>query len=252
MYILLSRVFDLPLTTENSHRKTAILHMASSTVSMKLLIDSQSKRVLFAEASKETVDFLFYILTLPVATVIRLLKKQGMVGSLSNLYESVDKLNESYIQPNQTKESLLNPSPPFGISSVPLLLMNDAKTKRNFYICGNQFSCSSYVSDDPRAICPQCSQKMTTAVSYVAPPENQASTEGGFVKGVVTYMIMDNLVVKPMSTISSITLLNQFGVKEIVTLQEKEVTLGMDEAVKLLKASLQSEKVLTHVFLDCK
>ncbi|XP_073148343.1 uncharacterized protein [Henckelia pumila] len=94
---------------------------------------------------------------------------------------------------------------------------------------------------------------MTTELPYVAPPGEQASsTEGGFVKGVVTYMVMDNLVVKPMSTISSITLLNKFNVKEVGTLQEKEVTLGMDEALMLLKASLHSEKVLTSVFLNCK
>ncbi|XP_073027776.1 uncharacterized protein [Primulina eburnea] len=93
---------------------------------------------------------------------------------------------------------------------------------------------------------------MNTVVHYVAPPGKPESAEGGFVKGVVTYMIMDNLVVKPMSTISSITLLNNFNIKDVVNLQEMEVTLGMEEAVKLLKASLQSEKVLTDVFLNGK
>ncbi|XP_073138252.1 uncharacterized protein [Henckelia pumila] len=214
------------------------------TVSMKLLIDTRTKRVLFAEASKETVDFLFHILSLPVATVIRLLGKQGMVGSLANLYESIEKMNESYIQPNQTKDTLLKPIAPVGTSSVSLLLMDDVTTDRTFYRCGH--NCTYRVSDDPSSICPQCNRKMTTVVQYVAPPEKQASTEGGFVKGVVTYMIMDNLVVKPMSTISSITLLNLFNVKEVGALQEKEVNLGMDEATKLLKASLQSEKVLTE------
>ncbi|XP_073138250.1 uncharacterized protein [Henckelia pumila] len=241
--------------------------MASSTVSMKLLIDSESKRVLFAEASKETVDFLFHILSLPVATVVSLLRKQGMVGSLTNLYESVEKLNESYILPNQKKDTLLKPMPPaVGISPVhDLLLANvDATTDRIYYVCGNNVPncydccydnfqlCSYSVSDDPRAICPQCNKTMNKVFSYVAPPGEKASTEGGFVKGVVTYMIMDNLVVNPMSTISSITLINKFNVKDVGILQEKDVTLGMDEAVKLLKASLQSQKVLTDVFLNCK
>ncbi|XP_073290660.1 uncharacterized protein [Primulina huaijiensis] len=226
--------------------------MACSTVSMKLLIDSESKRVLFAEASKETVDFLFYILSLPVATVIRLLRKQGMAGSLENLYASVENLNESYIQPSQTKETLLKPSLPVGISSVPLLRMNNTTTGRNYYTCNQCRYNSTRVSDDPSAICPACSRKMEMVVPYVAPPGKEKSTEGGFVKGVVTYMIMDNLVVNPMSTISSITLLNKFNIKNVLNLLEMEVTLGMEEAVKLLKASLQSEKVLTDVFLDCK
>ncbi|XP_073139175.1 uncharacterized protein [Henckelia pumila] len=181
-----------------------------------------------------------------------------MVGSLANLYDSVEKLNESYILPNQTKDTLLKPMPPVGISSVPLLLTNNnntTSTGRNYYTCScNQQRLRSYrVSDDPSAICPACGGRMNVAVSYVAPPGKQASTaEGGFVKGVVTYMIMDNLVVKPMSTISSIALLNKFNVECVGNLLEKEVTLGMNEAVKLLKASLKSEKVLTDVFLNCK
>ncbi|KAG8371273.1 hypothetical protein BUALT_Bualt13G0070400 [Buddleja alternifolia] len=233
--------------------------MAKSTVSMKLLIDTQAKRVLFAEASKDCTDFLFHILAMPVANIISLLKKQGMVGSLANLYESIENLNESYIQPNKTKDTLLKPALMHQVSgsSVPLLLLYDAPTVKKFYKCGgynSSYNCNylNYVSDDPRAVCPSCNQIMTANVSYVAPPSiaNKACDEGGFVKGVVTYMIMDNLEVKPMSTISSIILLNKFNVKDVGALEEKVVNLGMNEAVKLLKASLQSKNVLTDVFLS--
>ncbi|KAK7821158.1 hypothetical protein CFP56_037931 [Quercus suber] len=62
-------------------------------------------------------------------------------------------------------------------------------------------------------------------------------------------MIVDDLEVKPMSTISRITLLNKFYVKQLGDLEEKVVQLGMEEGVKLLKASLQSKNVLTDVFL---
>nr|XP_023913540.1 uncharacterized protein LOC112025105 [Quercus suber] len=79
--------------------------------------------------------------------------------------------------------------------------------------------------------------------------EGSSFSEGGYVKGVVTYMVMDDLVVKPMSTISSITLLNRFNVKDVGALEEKVIHLGIDEGVKLLKASLQSKNVLTDVFL---
>ncbi|KZV57098.1 hypothetical protein F511_05972 [Dorcoceras hygrometricum] len=157
--------------------------MASSTVSLKLLIDGQSKRVLFAEAGKETVDFLFSILSLPVATIINLLRKEGMVSSLANLYESIENLNESYIQPNQTKDAILKPTPPVGTSSLPLLLTDVAAAERRFYMCGQHYGFG--FSDTPRATCPACNRLMTTTVPYVSPPQEQASTEGGFVKGVV-------------------------------------------------------------------
>ncbi|KAI3461374.1 hypothetical protein Pfo_018037 [Paulownia fortunei] len=223
--------------------------MAESTMSLKLLIDTQGKRVLFAEAGKYFVDFLFRILSVPVGTVISLLRKQEMVGSFANLYESIENLDESYIQPNQNKDTLLKPVAPVSGSSVPLLALNEAPTVKKFYRC----TCSqsvSYVSDDPSAVCPYCGRKMITNVSYVAlPAGQQVPDEAGFVKGVVTYMVTDDLVVMPLSNISSITLINKFNVKEVSALEEKVVNFGMDEAVKLLNASLQSKKVLTEVFL---
>ncbi|KAL2323899.1 hypothetical protein Fmac_022957 [Flemingia macrophylla] len=52
-----------------------------------------------------------------------------------------------------------------------------------------------------------------------------------------------------MSTISSIALLNKFSIKEVGALEERVVELGMNQAVNILKASLQSKMVLTSVFL---
>lgn len=199
----------------------------SSSVELKLLIDTQAKRVLFAEVGKDCVDFLFHIMSLPVATIISLLKKQGMSGSLPKLYESIENLNASYVQPNKNKDVLLKPVVPISGSSVPLLLLDDTPSEKKFYRCS--YCSYNEFTDDPRAVCPRCGRMMTTTMAYVAPPLQETADEGGFVKGVVTYMVMDNLEVKPMSTISSITLLNKFNVKDVGILQEKVVTLGMDE-----------------------
>ncbi|CAN0898013.1 hypothetical protein LINGRAHAP2_LOCUS19461 [Linum grandiflorum] len=70
--------------------------------------------------------------------------------------------------------------------------------------------------------------------------------EGGFVKGVVNYMVTDNLEVEPLSTISILDLLKKLNIQQV---EEKVVDIGMDEGLKLLKASLQSKTVLTNVFL---
>ncbi|KAK4408469.1 hypothetical protein Sango_0427900 [Sesamum angolense] len=188
--------------------------MGESSVSLKLLVDTQANTVLFAEVGNDFVDFLFHIMSLPVATVISLLKEQVMVGSLTNLYGSIENLNASYIQPNQSKDTLLKPLVQAPRSSVTLLLLGDTPTERKFYRCSN--SCNYNVTDDVRAVCPNCRRPMTTKATYVAPPLVQEMADGGgFVKGVVTYMVMDNLEVNPMSTISSITLLNKFNVKEV-------------------------------------
>ena len=52
-------------------------------------------------------------------------------------------------------------------------------------------------------------------------------------KGVVTYMVMDDLTVEPMSTISSIALLNRFNVRDVGALEEKTIKIGMDEVSTL-------------------
>ena len=215
--------------------------MAATKVSLKLLIDKKSHQVLFAESGKEFVDFLITILALPVGTVIRLLKKQGMVGCLQNFYESIENLSDTYLQPGQNKDSLLKPEVYFSGGVVPLQLPNveSSSTSRKFYRCNNtsnsygySTNCISYVSANSRAICPSCQNFMSRELNFVDPPSSNnpgSSSEGGYVKGVVTYMVMDNLVVNPLSTISSITLLNNFNVKEVGNLEEKGVDLGMDE-----------------------
>ena len=99
------------------------------------------------------------------------------------------------------------------------------------------------MSDVPNYMCPHCNEKMNVKISLVnssssAPPNSSDTSstssgnstgDGGFVKGVVTYMVMDNLEVKPMSTISSITLLNSFNVQNVGSLEEKVVALDVDE-----------------------
>ncbi|CAN1269341.1 hypothetical protein LINPERPRIM_LOCUS13549 [Linum perenne] len=62
-------------------------------------------------------------------------------------------------------------------------------------------------------------------------------------------MVMDNLKVMPLSTISIVNLLNEFNVQWVVDLEEKIIELGKDEGLSLLKASLQSKNVLTSVLL---
>ncbi|KAL6128294.1 hypothetical protein ACLB2K_071649 [Fragaria x ananassa] len=238
----------------------ATSNSSSSTVNLKLMIDRKRKKVLFAEAGKDFVDFLFTLLSLPVGTVIRLLTKDGMVGCLGKLYNSVENLNDTYMQPNLNKDVLLKPRAPVGGSDnvfLPLLTNNESNAKK-FYMC-IQSSCvtsyyNNYVSDDPKAICPQCRGLMSNPAKYVTPPATstgeRAGHGAGYVREVATYMTMDDLEVMPMSTISSITLLNNFNVKDVGTLEERVVPLDMDKGLKLLKKSLQSKSgVLTNVFL---
>ncbi|KAI6669060.1 hypothetical protein NL676_003945 [Syzygium grande] len=234
--------------------------MAATKMSLKLLVDQRNQTVLFAEAGKDFVDFLFNCLALPVGTIVSLLPKTGVAGSLRNLYASVENLSDTYIE-SREKEALLNPKARTGPVVLRLLLPDSPPSAPvNYYTCppnGGVYGapCSSYVTNSPSTTCPGCRKTMSKKLSWVAGPAVGATStaqvpggEGGYVRGIVTYMVMDDLVVKPMSTISCITLLNRFNVHEIGDLKEKVIDFGLDEAIKLLNASLHSKTVLTDIF----
>ncbi|GMI87143.1 hypothetical protein like AT5G01130 [Hibiscus trionum] len=196
--------------------------MASTTsptiVSLKLMIDPKSNRLLFAEAGKDFVDFLFYIMSLPVGTVIRLLGKQGTVGSIGNIYSSIEKFGDSVMLSAPKKDILLKPM--LTISpNVAFLLPSMQSSKHTILYKCDSSSCKN--------------------VSVVH-------------AGGVHYMIMDDLAVMPMSATSIITLLNKFNVKDVGYLKEEVITVGVTEGVELLRASMQSKTVLSSVFLEKK
>ncbi|KAJ6720376.1 hypothetical protein OIU85_023580 [Salix viminalis] len=191
-------------------------------MSLKLLIDSKHSKVVFAEAGKDFVDFLLNLLALPLGTVIQLLTKPAMTGCVANLYGSLEKLDESYLQPNQNKDSLLKPT--VAAQSMQLRGLRQS---------------SYHLSQEVKFVVTSDSTSTNT------PPSDQ----GGYVKGLVTYTVTDDLSVSPMSMVSVVGLLNKFNIKDFGVLKEKVVEFGIDEGIELLKASLFSKDALTAVFL---
>ncbi|KAM3329023.1 hypothetical protein ACQJBY_026219 [Aegilops geniculata] len=91
----------------------------SANLSMKLLVEvdrrGTPRRVVYAEAGKDVVDFLLTFLTLPIGTVVRLLRRNSMpmVGCVGNLYGSVEKLPDDFIchrDARAAKDTLLRPA----------------------------------------------------------------------------------------------------------------------------------------------
>ncbi|CAM0879548.1 unnamed protein product [Alopecurus aequalis] len=239
----------MPITTAATGTKPAL--------SMKLLIDTKAQRVLFAEANKDMVDFLFSLLVLPLSTAVRLIGRGSMVGSAGNLYSSVLRIDAAYVLPGVELNKLLGPtaSSQATAPNTSLLRLPDPLCEE-FFSCGHCRS-PGYVTDVWGTKCPGCRTKMQAEIKFVHPDSGgfgQGAKGGakGFVQGAVTYTVMDDLTVTPMSAISSMTLLNTSGVRDFGALQEKTVRLGCTEGLAILKASLQSKTVLTDVFLSKK
>ncbi|KAL0918142.1 hypothetical protein M5K25_010133 [Dendrobium thyrsiflorum] len=280
----------------------------NSKITLKLLIDARSHKVLFGEAGKDFVDFLLSLLTLPLGSVIKLISPPTMIGSIGKLYQSVENLNEIYLVANRDKASLLQPKVSNSYVTNHLLLGTEAtfvapsgsSVELKYYLCNycnrkvttvkntlcpnckqvmvNEAAfvfpsgstvehecyicvyCNRKVTTVRNTMCPSCNCAMITKAAFVVPSGSASSVNsgnpvevaGGFVKGVVTYMITDDLEVTPMSAISSITLINRFIMKKDVQLEEKVVAVGMEEGLALLKASLDSPTALTDVFCSPK
>jgi hypothetical protein len=66
------------------------------------------------------------------------------------------------------------------------------------YSC-NSSNCSSYVADDNSTICPLCNNKMDRIVTLIIDPPRairaSPNSEEGYVKLMVTYMVMDDIYV---------------------------------------------------------
>ncbi|CAN0898015.1 hypothetical protein LINGRAHAP2_LOCUS19461, partial [Linum grandiflorum] len=94
---------------------------------------------------------------------------------------------------------------------------------QRFYKCSN--NCNN-VTDSPQ-LCPRCHKyNMSLEVIFSGADSVKNINEGGFVKGVVNYMVTDNLEVEPLSTISILDLLKKLNIQQV---EEKVVDIGMDE-----------------------
>ncbi|KAF7035097.1 hypothetical protein CFC21_046020 [Triticum aestivum] len=161
-------------------------------MTMKLLVDTKAQRVVYAEAGKDVVDFLFSLLTLPLGTVAGLLNPGSMFGSVGNLHSSVGNLHSSVTN------------------------LDDA------YMCRDDAKAALRTPAGRKLLQPAPAESGDGGVASRA-------AASGFVQGVVTCTVRDGLKVTPVSAISGITLLKSLGIKDIASLQEKTVQLAHAE-----------------------
>ncbi|XP_062232522.1 uncharacterized protein LOC133929762 [Phragmites australis] len=230
----------------------------STTLTMKLLVDSSPlrRRVVFAEAGKDTVDFLFSLLALPAGTAVKLLGKESMVGCMANIYGSAERLEDPYVQPGAAKDAILCAAmpPPAAARPNSWIFPLPVPAPKSFFHCGTNYSsCRSYVTEVRGTGCPNCGNQMVIDAKLIESPALVALVRTGFVQGgMVAYTVTDDLVITPMSNVSTIALLNTCGVRDLGTLQERTVQIGHKEGLEILTSSLQSKTVLTDVFLGKK
>ncbi|WVY90212.1 hypothetical protein V8G54_035726 [Vigna mungo] len=224
-------------------------------VPLKVFVDRNENKVVFAEARKDFVDVLLSFLALPLGTIARLVAKESnipavKVGSLSSLYESVSHLKEEHLWTQTCKEMLLHPRTSMESYCQRLKLNIDDTAPTKYFLC-EDLGCSRKTNGSLLSIfnnqrC-SCGKLMNRIVS----PEI-STLEKGFVKETATFIICDDLSVLPNVLVTIVNLLQKLGVKDMNGIEEQTVDISKREVVDLLKLSLISKNPLTDFVLEKK
>ncbi|KAM5549869.1 hypothetical protein ABKV19_001010 [Rosa sericea] len=217
---------------------------------LKLTIDRENRKVLFAEANKDFVDNLVGFMIFPTSAMITL--NPEPFGKLNNVKKSIENMTEYY---NPMKASLLNTKPPAHCNRHEHALhpLDPSSLKKMpFYVCEECITTRGkpyYVADDPAVLCPTCNHAMTQGASYCGTPIEIANEGGGFVRQLAKYIITDDLNIHPLLTVSLTTNIIRGAKPQHV----EEVTVNVSHKklvmLELLKKAMQNcDTVLSDVF----
>lgn len=134
-------------------------------------------------------------------------------------------MKTNYFESNRKKESLLNPHLPSKLKY--LLGSSSSASEPKYFTCS---SCPDSFSNGYFARCTKCSEIMTTEALYVHYDLGDGYVVGA--GGMVTYMVMDDLTVKPItSSMSTISMLTQLNVEDIRHIEEKVIPFHLSNEV---------------------
>eukprot|EP00268_Persea_americana_P057950 TRINITY_DN6978_c0_g1_i1.p1 TRINITY_DN6978_c0_g1~~TRINITY_DN6978_c0_g1_i1.p1 ORF type:complete len:286 (+),score=50.53 TRINITY_DN6978_c0_g1_i1:87-860(+) len=220
---------------------------------VKLFVSKSSNKVLYLEGGEEIADLLFSFLAFPLGSIVKCLDGCTSMGCLDNLYKSVEDLScKDSMKSEEFKSMLLNPriASYFGTKNQLLHIEEQVPCKPNIFHCRSCYDDKEAYITGPRTCCHGNRSIQLSTVNEKFP---DAVTElgGAFLAKPAMFMVTDELVVKPLSPISSISLLSKFNIP-ISDIEERIVRMGEKEALSLLKASLISNSVLSNVFYSKK
>jgi hypothetical protein len=170
----------------------------SDEMVVKVLRRKSSKQIFFLEAEEDFTDFVFSFLTFPLGAVLHILQGFSFVSCIDNLYKSVTELSSDKCLRSQLfKDILTSPT----ISAQSELRNQILPIPKNNYKAKNM----SYKFVDPKS-----------------------PITGGYAGTPLTFMVTDELVVTPMSSIDGISYLERMKVP-LNDVEEMVVNIGQKE-----------------------
>ncbi|KAL8222988.1 hypothetical protein R6Q57_020387 [Mikania cordata] len=229
------------------------LKTSQSKISLKLMVHKDEKRVIFAEADSNFVDTLFSIMTLPLATIVRLLRKVPdeklkPIGSLNNLYQSLLDLTTNCFSSEENKWLMLNPKTSSHDACRKLKLNINDEVPTKYYICEDIDCSGARFSTCNLARCTYCGKIMNREIFYKDSTVVGNSCSGVFASDMTNFIITDDLRVIPNCPGSMVQLLCELGIPAAVSfLVEMTFDIGLDQILNLLKGAMLFKNPLTYM-----
>ncbi|KAK8514960.1 hypothetical protein V6N13_121905 [Hibiscus sabdariffa] len=200
---------------------------------VKMMLRKSDRKVLYAEASEKFVHLLFTFLTIPLDSVLELvLGANGnlTLGSISNLFRDLNTIFSISNQKNSHKGVL----PPF--YSCPNEFPNiRSQDPPQFYYC------YTFIHHRrPRRY--HEARVVNKPLDPKSPMLITTNSSGYVAKN--TFVVTDDLVVNPLSSFSSISLLKRTETS-FDDVEQKVISIGGVKAVALLGACLWSSSALS-------
>ncbi|XP_060202196.1 uncharacterized protein LOC132630657 [Lycium barbarum] len=216
-----------------------------SKVLLKLLVDEKKDQVVAAEAKVDFMDILISVLTLPLGTIIRLIKAEaGVVGCMNNLYQSVENLIVEDLFIEHCRTMLLNPRNPYPKYCMRLKVNVDDSGSEKYYECSDCSKRCYFMNVE----CP-CDGKFNKEKFLKDLVLITCHDEYVFLKGGISFLISDDLQVKCASPSSLVQMLSNVGLSDMNQIKEMHVEVGKNEVIRLLARSFISKTPLSDVFL---
>lgn len=192
-------------------------------ITVSVLVQKSNNKILLAHSSEDFINMLFSFLSVPLGRVIGLLSKNdGPALSVENIYQSVSELSAGeYFISQQVKDKLLNPHLAMIYRSSNQLFPLNEELMPKFY-------CATKLSSPGRK-----SYYLSTVGSGVNRELKLASpmSEGRFLKGSTMFMLTDDLVVTPLSSMSCVSYLQRWNVSSC-DIEEQVIDIGSEEVLK--------------------
>jgi len=216
---------------------------------VKLVRSKSQKKIIFAEASENFVDFMFSFLTIPLGSIVKVLDGNSFVGCVDNLYKSVESLDSSWC--TNSRSMLLHPgvAPQFGCPNQPLNIPHvKTPTATYYYGTGKQEKDYRYTNRYSTIEVPVVGGVISKthgliynakALTDMDPrsPNKSIKDVVGFVKRPALYVVGDDLKVKSLSANSWLSYLKELSFP-LDDLEVKVISIGEAEVKWLLLLNL--------------